>query len=337
MIETFQQLERQTLIAPLGVRFWDVAFGAYVRGGLTVSAYPAGDPSGATDAMPNRSGTYVLHHAKGLREFEMGLSKVEFTETTPERWRFTVEVRDLERRFVPVAFEAWLPFKGFFRWQATTLERTPLDPPDELSIPLYSSIQRGAPAGMAVLRLELYEASASETESETDEERSRKPAAWAMLEARSGGRLLGRGLADEQGRMMLVFAYPSPQNTSNPVGSAPGSFSAGLPFLKQEWTIELQAYYGPDALLSPPSPPSPPGSPPSSVVAGSQLPDLSRLLDQPPADLFLDEAQMETVTEVSLMYGPNFFVHPSGSNAGSPLNPIPLSILFITPADSPPS
>ena len=42
MIGPFQLLERQMLIAPLGVRFWDVATGAYVGDGLRVVAYAGG-------------------------------------------------------------------------------------------------------------------------------------------------------------------------------------------------------------------------------------------------------------------------------------------------------
>src|SRR5438876_3542772 len=157
MIGPFQLLERQTLIAPLGVRFWDVASGAYVTNGLRVAAYPDDDRLHSTQASPNRSGTYVLHHASGLREFEMGVGNPPFTELLPARHRYTVEVRDEQRRFLPVKFEADLPCKGLFRWQ-TTMERAPLDPPpNSPSVPLYSSILRTVPAGMAVLRAELYE------------------------------------------------------------------------------------------------------------------------------------------------------------------------------------
>lgn len=321
-------LERQTLIAPLGVKFWDVSAGAYVTSGLSVRAYPAGARLRATDALLNRSGTYVLHHASGLRRFEMGTEASEFTETSPARQRFIVEVRDNERRFLPCAFEADLPFKGLFRWNEPSVDKAPLEPPDSLAVPLYPSTVRRDPQGMAVLRTELYEASQEETDEGLP---VRRPAAWAVLEARDeAGRLLGRGIADERGRVAIVFAYPPPHDSNSSVISSPGAgFAAGLPFLKQQWAIQLQAFYEPAEQLSPPSPLVP------STGASHELPLLNDLLHQQPAHLFLDDAQTEPLMEVTLMYGPKVFLGPPSSNVGSPPDPVPLSILFVTPAGSP--
>jgi hypothetical protein len=323
MIEPLQWFKRQTLIAPLGVKFWDVASGVYVSSGLSVRAYPDGDSLRATEARLNRSGTYVLHHASGLREFELGVGGGELTDSLPARRRFTVEVKDNERRFLPFAFEAELPCKGLFRWNAPA-ERAPLDPPGNLSVPLYSTMLHPAPAGMAALRAEIYEASTEEI----DGVRSRRPAAWAMLEARNEGLLLGRGIADEQGRVQLIFAYPPPHDShiSSPL-SPPGAFATGQPFLKQTWAIQLQAFYELVPQLSPPSPLT------LSGEAGRALPLLNQLLHQQPANLFLDEEQTEPVMEVTLMYGSKVFVHPSSSNVGSPPDPTPLSTLFVRPAD----
>lgn len=332
MMAPFQLLERQRLTAPLGVRFWDVAIGASVSSGLRVWAYPNSDPRRSTQASPNRSGTYVLHHASDLTNFEMGVDSSEFTDASPARRRFTVEVSDEQRRFLPVKFAADLPCKGLFKWQ-TTVERAPLDlPNDSPSVPLYSSILRTAPAGMAVLRAELYEAPSQEI----NDVRITKPAAWAMLEARSGGRLLSRGIADEQGRVALILAYPAPHDSISSFSSSPAvAFTAGLPFLQQEWTIQLQAYYEPTVLSSPPAPFSPPRPLGFSSNAETSVPNLSNILEQSPVSLFLDEAQTEPLTEVTLMYGPKVFVPPSilsSSPLSSPLNPVPLSILFISPA-----
>ena len=66
MIGPFQSIERYSLIAPLGIKFWDVATGAYISNGLRVTAYPDDDQLHSTHASANRSGTYVLHHASGL-------------------------------------------------------------------------------------------------------------------------------------------------------------------------------------------------------------------------------------------------------------------------------
>lgn len=322
MSSPFQLPERPTSIAPLGVRFWDVATGAYVSNGLKVTAYPGDARLASTQASLNRSGTYVLHHAWGLREFEMGLCNPQFTETSPPRRPFTVEVRDEKRFFLPVKFEADLPFAGLFRWQASQ-ERAPLDPPpNSASVPLYSSTLRPAPAGMAVLRAEIYETPSQEINGV----RVNQPAAWAMLEARYGGRLLSRGIADEQGRIALIFPYPPPHDSVGSGSISPaGVFAAGLPFLEQEWTIQLQARYEPIVLSSPLSPLSPLEF---SSNTDTSIPNLRNILAQSPVSLFLDEAQTEPLTDVTLMYGSKVFV----PTTVSPLGPVPLSVLFISPA-----
>lgn len=327
MMTPFQQLERLELTAPLGVRFWDVAIGDFVGSGLRVIAYPNDDRLRSTKAAPNSSGTYVLHHASGLRDFEMGVGP-EFTELLPPRHRFTVEVRDERRHFLPLKFAADLPCKGVFRWQ--TIPRAPLDlPNNSQGVPLYSSILRPVPPGMAVLHAELYEAPSPGL---TDDPIT-KPAAWAMLQARSGGRLLGRGIADEQGRIALIFAYPAPQSSISSSSSSPaGEFTRGRPFLQQEWSIQLQAFYEPNTLSSPPASLSPPQSSGFTRESEPNIPNLTDILEQPSVNLFLDAAQTEPLTEVTLMYGPKVFVAPLSSPVSSPPNPTPLSILFVSSA-----
>jgi hypothetical protein len=331
MIEPFQLLERQMLIAPLGVKFWDVATGVYVSNGLNVRVYRDDDRLHSVQASPNGSGTYVLHHAPGLREFEMGVGNPQFTDTLPARQPFTIEVTDSERRFIPFKFEAGLPCKGLFDWQKTITESLPLDPPpNNPSVPLYSATLRSAPPGMAVLRAELYESPAEEI----NDVRITRPAAWAMLEARSGGQLLARGIADEKGRIVLIFAYPAPHDSSSSFSTSPaGAFTAGLPFRQQEWTIQLEAFYEPSTLSSPPASLSPLEPSGSSRQDEPSIPILSDILKQSPVNLFLDEAETEPLTEVMLSYGPKVFVPSLGSPVGSPPNPRTLSVLFVSPAD----
>lgn len=318
MIEPFQLLERQVWIAPMGVKFWDVSTGSHVTSGLRVTAYPGTHHLQATHAFPNRSGAYVLHRAWGMREFELGVRGGPFPETAPPTQRFTIVVNDEERRFLPVRFEADLPTVGLFRWTMSG-ERTPLDPPDG-SVPLYTSIPRTAPAGMAVLRAELHET----LDEVVNGVRVVRPARWAMLEARFDGRLLGRGIADERGRIVLIFAYPRPQN---PISGSSGSpltpGATRTPFLDQEWTIQLQAFYQPTVLLSPLSPIEP--------RSDLNIPKLNDIFAQSSANLFLDKEESEPLTEVSLSYGPKVFVPPGSATASSPLNPTPLSILFVSP------
>lgn len=315
MIEPFRLLERQTLIAPFGVKFWDVASGVHVSNGLQVLAYPGTHRLHSTPAFSNRSGSaYVLHHAWGMRKFELGLSNAPFPESPPASQRYTIVVNDENRRFLPVRFSADLPSAGIFRWPMG-VQRTPLDPMDG-SIPLYPSTLRAAPAGLAVLRAELHQSL------------NGARASWAMMEARFNGRLIGRGIADEQGRITLIFAYPPPQDPiSSSVSSPPGNVTARLPFRKQEWTIQLSAFYEPTVLSLPLSPPS--DSPRRDDLS---VPELSDIFKQSPANLFLDEAKTVPLTEVQLRYGPKVFVSPGSAIVSSPPNPIPLSILFVSPA-----
>ncbi len=307
MIEPFHLLERQTWIAPMGVKFWDTSTGGHVGSGLRVTAYPGAHRLQATQAFPNRSGAYVLHRAWGMRGFELGVRGEPFPETAPPKQRYTIVVNDEERRYLPVRFEADLPTVGLFSWPITG-ERTPLDPPDG-SVPLYTSIVRTAPAGMAVIRAELHEA----LDEVVNGKRVIRPASWTVLEARFNGHLLGRGIADEQGRIAFIFAYPPPQDSlSSGASSSVGSNATRIPLLKQQWPIQLQAFYQPTVLLSPVDP---------------SIPKLNDIFAQSPANLFLDEAETEPLTEVSLRYGPSVFIPPGSSDP----NPIPLSILFVSP------
>jgi len=316
MIEPFRLLERQTSIAPLGVKFWDVSTGAHVSEGLQVIAYPDGHHLHFTKALPNRSGAYVLHHAWGLRPFELGLGNAPFPESPPATRRYTIVVNDENRRLLPVRFAADLPTVGFFRWSLTR-PGTPFEPLDG-SVPLYPSAARMFAAGTAVLRAELYESRPEIINGV----RVLRPAAWAMMEARFNGRLLGRGIADEQGRIAVVFAYPPPRDSIRSSGSPPvNAVTARVPFLKQEWTIQLQAFYEPTVLSPSPGPLVSPGR--------EDLPELSRIFEQSPANLFLDDAETQPITDVNLRYGPDVLVPPA---VGSPLDPTPLSILFVSPA-----
>ena len=330
MTEPFRLIERNTLIAPLGIRFWDVATGAYISNGLRVAAYPDDDQLHLTHASANRSGTYVLHHASGLREFELGVGNLPFTDVLPARRRFTITVKDEERRFLPLKLEADLPFKGLFRWESTMPGGVPSDLAVSPHVPLFSSILRTDPAGMAVLRVELYESPTVEVNGV----RIKKPAAWSMVEARYNGRLVGRGIADDKGRIAVIFAYPAPHDSISSFGSSPaGSFTAGVPFLKEQWTIDLQAYYEPNVVSSPLSPLSPPRPTRAMDVI---IPNLRDILDQSSASLFLDDERTRPLTEVTLMYGPKVLIPPFGSPLSSPVNPVSLSTLFVSPAGSPP-
>jgi hypothetical protein len=309
MANPVEVLERQTLVAPLGLRFHDAATGERVGGGLAVTVYPANNGARRVEAFANRSGTYVVHHAPGLRAFEHGAGDEEFWSNLPPPQTFVVEVVDRERRFQPFMFEAELPApRGLFNW-LSPVEASP--PGGGGSIPLYSAPARALSSGMAVVRADLWNAQAN------------APAAWAVVEARMGGELHARGLSDERGSVALIFPYPKPTDSplASPVSSPP--VNKNVPLLEQTWELTLNAGYAPpdDEAARKPAP----------------LPDLRATLDQLnalPAKLWADFAGLEELAGVTLKYGQELILKSQASITVSP--PAPQSALFITPAGSPP-
>jgi hypothetical protein len=140
-----------------------------------------------------------------------------------------------------------------------------------------------------------------------------------MLDARIGGRRIARGVADENGLVALIFAYPPP--VTHPLGSPPAISPPGAegPSLRdQQWTLELSTSF--DRLS--PAPPLP-GAP--------SLPELVEVLHQSPATLWADTERHEVLTEVILSFGQELTVR-SVDRAGD----VPRSVLFISAAGSPP-
>jgi hypothetical protein len=315
MAKPAQILERLTMVAPLGLRFHDAATGGFVASGLSVSVYPANNNARRVEAFVNRSGTYVLHHAPGLRAFEGGAGDEAFWKNLPPPQPYIVEVVDLERRFQPFLFEAELPSeRGLFNW-LPPFEPSPPSPPVAMkSVPLYSAPARTLDSGMAIIRADLWNPV------------RRAPAAWAVLEARMGGALQARGISDERGSIALIFPYPKPSDAplSSPVESPP--VNKNVPLLEQTWSLTLSAGYAPASSAETPS-----------ATTTASLPNLRATLDQlnaPPAKLWLDFAAHEELGSVTLGYGQELILKSQDSINVSP--PAPQSVLFITPAGSPP-
>ena len=303
-----------TLVAPLGLRFHDATTGALVGDGLSVWAYPLGRPSAKRNAVANRKGIYVLHHGYGLLEQEHGDGTASFWNNVVTK-DFVIEVSDELGRFQSFQFVVGLPVKGIFKWDGS------LDSPlsERTTVPLFSSATRSVPSGMAVIRADLWDTSID------------GPAAWAVLEVFSGGKLIGRGMADEAGRLALLFPYPAPLSftPASPPGSPPGSppVATSPPLTEQVWPLELRALYTPERpLLSPPD---------FIEDAGPTLPDLRFTLSQPAATMWADAEQTEILQETNLRFGRELILK-STTSSSSPLSQTRESVLFITPAVSPP-
>lgn len=307
--------DRLTIVAPLGLRFHDTTTGAVVGDSLSVWAYPVGRPSAKRRAIPNRKGVYVLHHGYGLRERENGDgSRAYWDNPVPPNKDFVIEVTDEQGRFQPFLFTASLPVEGIFKWDES------LDSPlsTRTTVPLFSAPARNVISGMAVIRADLWDTSLD------------APAAWAVVEAFTAGKFLGRGVADDAGRIAVVFPYPTPLSfaPASPLGSPLGSppVATSPPLTEQVWPLELRAFYTPDRPLM---------SPPDFVeAAGPQLPDLRFTLSQPAATLWADAEQTEILQETNLRFGRELILksRPSPSSPPSPLTQARDSVLFITPA-----
>lgn len=311
----FITLDRLTMVAPLGLRFHDTMSGKVVGDGLSVWAYPAGKPTAKQRAHGNRKGVYVLHHGSGLREREHGDgTQFYWDNPVPPNKDFVVEVSDEQRRFQSFQFTASLPHRGVFQWNG--FDDSP--PSARSSVPLFSSPVRTAPGGMAVIRAELWDTAID------------GPASWAVLEAYDAGRRIAQGIADEAGRVALIFSYPAPITfaSSSPPGSPVGSppFASGPPLTEQVWPLGLRALYTPVRPVS---------SPPDSIETDQGFPDLHFTLSQPEATLWADAALSEVLLETNLRFGRELILK-SRPIPGSPISSTRDSVLFITPAVSPP-
>lgn len=313
MVPQILKLDRLTKLAPLGLRFCDLSSGTLVGDGLDVQVYASGNPATKVPALANRRGVYVVHHAPGLRDLEHGEGTEEFWQNLTAR-NFVIEVNDSERRFQPFQITASLPVRGIYKWIGPVLSSPPT--PVE-SIPLYSSPVRNVPAGMAVLRADLWEAAGDSA------------ASWAVMEATLNDQIIARGIADEQGRIALIFPYPAPRPFSissppaSPLGSPPAATSA--PLTEQVWPIGLRAFYTRERpVLSPPNP----------LPTLPELPELRFTLSQPEATIWADAAISEPLLAASLRYGHELVLQSQA--ATSPPSQARQSVLFITPAVSPP-
>lgn len=301
MVKLFRQMDLYSHTATLGLRFRDVVTGEFVSDGLSVTAYSMANPGNRRPLYPNRSGIFTLHNAPGLRDFEhRGLAEV--WQTPLPNKPFKIEVIDSEQRFLPFCLALALPVKGIYTW-ISPLNGSPGR--HENSIPLYSATTRQAPAGMAVIRAEIFDLS------------RKSPAPWVVLEALSNGRLIARGIADENGRIALLFQYPAPRYTllSSPLGSP--LIGGGRPLFSQSWDLKLSAYYSPVSPLEP----------------DDELPDLHSILSQRSGSLWEDATMTRPLTHVSLQYGRELILRSSEGSLLSPVSPPALpSVLFINPA-----
>jgi hypothetical protein len=284
MSATLRVLERTTHVAPLGIRFWDEVSARVVFDGLVVEAYADGEPERRVAAVPNRLGVFVLGSLPGSKDpaFELGSGDDALWSQLQTR-AFVLEVSDRNGHFQPFTVEQPLPAKG------VTVPPC-LAASSAMAVPLFSTPARPAPEATAVVRANLFFAPAGGDP---------VPAAWAVLEVHVTGQPPARGVADRDGRVAVIFAYPEPVASAAPPLSPPET--SGPSLWNQEWTVRLAAFYAPAT--------------PAPVI-----PDLCRTLDQPAAMLWTDARGTRQLPDQSLRYGRELIVRD----------------VYVTPVGSPP-
>ena len=270
--------ERFSLTCPLGLRFLDVATGAFVGSdvaiqsdkreslGLYATACPIGALQQKTVAVVTPSGNLAFHGLPGLRKFENSEADDPWESPYPTR-DFQIEVADRLGRFLPCSLVVSVPQRGL----AVFAENG--SPPwiEAGAVPLFSSPSRAIPGGLAVVRAELRELATG------------KPAAWAFVEANyfSGGlQRTARGMVDEKGRMVLLFAYPEGRRRS--FNDSPPANTSGV--FQQNWSLRFSFQY-------------------QSIPEREQRADYALRLNQPRASAWRGNSPLTALSEETLFFG----------------------------------
>jgi hypothetical protein len=236
--------DRLVLPAPFGVLFRDSFDGRVVKGGLRVQLRDV--LSGHTQWLAsNGHGVFSAPSVRGWRGTEDEEDSPAFTRS------YHLSVVDEEQRFLPLVLQCRLPTRGLLDPEPGSASPAPREP----AVPLFSAPTRQLPAGGGVVRAELRRAS------------SGGPAAWARLEVWHEDVLLGEGVADALGRLLVPCRLPPPREP--PLLGSPPSGPEG--FERSCWDVQLRAWW-------------------DAALAEAAAPDLARLRAQPEVPLLRDDA-----------------------------------------------
>jgi hypothetical protein len=280
--------ERTVLAAPLGVRFMDVVTGAFVRDGLAVAAYPASNPAQRRPGFRAGSGAFAFRDLPGLRGFELAVGTDDPWTPPPVPRTFLVEATDVSGRFLPTRFAVAVPYPGLFT-PGCLLADMPA-----AAVPLFPAAGRLSQGVSATIRAELWDAVAN------------APAAWALVEARMAGVLLGRGVSDAAGKVVILGPYPAVPDFAFGSPATPP-----LPLTSQTWPLTLAAWYEP-------------------VSPAPAIPDLCAVLRQQPATLWANRGLTAAFAGATLTFGRDLVARSTDLATGKDL-----PVLFITASGSP--
>jgi hypothetical protein len=291
-------IERWGRVAPLGVRCRDPLTGQVISD-LTVEAWPAAEPHRRLRAFTSAGGVYGWLDLPRVRERTFGLGDDAYWKAQPPPLEFVIEVRDDRDRYLSFRVRVLAPARGVWRWAC----EPGASPPAALdAVPLHASPARVVPPATLAIRAELRDT------------RTGGPAAWAIVEARivgsQSGTVIGRGMADRVGRMLLLAPWPEPlpRGVGATAASPPGA--SRVPLWEQRWPVELDVSYQPAAL--------------GEEVP--EVPDLCDALVQGPAIAWADRARTVPLDRLEIGYGRELVARTEGAEG----------TLLVTPAGSPP-
>lgn len=257
-------LEEVGAFCALGLRFWDAVADAQIRDGLQVTAWPLPARRPVTRAFRTVSDVFAFQGLPGLLDVERpaalpGGAPAPGSPASPPIARpFVVEVRDLARRFLPVAFRVDLPLpaRGVYMPPALGSPGTALP-----GFFLFSSLVRQRQPHVAAVRTELVDLTRN------------APASWAVVRVTVAGQGDRWGLADEAGRVAVQFPLPLLTPGFGDLFSSPSGPASppGPPVSERSWEISISVFSEPSRL---------------APLPGTDLPDLAEVFQQGAADLF---------------------------------------------------
>jgi hypothetical protein len=257
-------LEEIGTFCPLGLRFWDAVADAQIRDGLQVTAWPLPSRRPAKRAFRTVSDVYAFQGLPGLIDVERppsvpgGAPPAGSPASPPTARPFVVEVRDLDRRFLPVAFRVDLPLPTRGVYMPPVLGSPGAALPGFF---LFSSPVRQRQPHVAAVRAELVDVTRN------------APASWAVVRVTVAGQGDRWGLADEAGRVAVQFPLPLLTPGFDELFSSPSGVSSppGPPVTERSWALSISVFSEPSRL---------------APLPGTDLPDLAEVFQQGLADLF---------------------------------------------------
>lgn len=234
-----------TLPLPAGMLLRSAADRRLVGSGLAIEAVPAIGPQRPVRLTAVPSGHWVAHGLPGIPA-EVANDPGGWSGTARP---FRVVVSDPLGRFLPLRFTASFPARGTLRWSgwsgwsASRRNRArPVLPPgaSASTIPDYLPLFPGAgwvpePA-LADVRAQL---AIRETGG------ALRSAGWAVATIGIGNTVIGLGIADGDGRLVVAFPYP-PMPEQTPVEAAQGRMQIAWEVRVRVYCRELAAGLAPD-------------------------------------------------------------------------------------------